>query len=141
MSMNRKQFLMLTAALATGCQTAENGGAAGGTASAAGGTGGHPRVVDAGPAEQYAADGVYENHRSQGFFLVRRGGSLTALSSVCTHRTCKLNAEADRTFYCPCHGSTFDPGGHVTEGPAVRDLPVYATVHAANGHVMVTLPG
>ena len=98
-------------------------------------------MVDAGPAENYAADGVYENFRSQGFFLVRKGGRLFALSAICTHRRCKLKAEPDHTFYCPCHGSTFDPAGHVTEGPAKRDLPVFATLRTENGRLMVTLPG
>jgi Rieske Fe-S protein len=130
--MTRQQFLLLTTSLATGCQTAQPDHAASGGAAG--------RVVDAGPAEQYAADGVYENFRSQGFFLVRKGGKLFAVSSWCTHRKCKLEAEPDRTFYCPCHGSTFDPSGHVTEGPAVRDLPVYA-IRTEGGRLMVTVAG
>ena len=81
-----------------------------------------------------------ETFRKQGFFLVRKGGSLTALSAWCTHRRCKLDAEPDHTFYCPCHGSTFDTVGHVTEGPARRDLPVFA-VRTEGGRVLVTLPG
>ena len=131
--MNRQQFLFLTAgAVATGCQAAQHVSTA---------SGGRTRVVDAGPAENYAADGVYENFRSQGFFLVRKGGQLFALSAICTHRRCKLKAEPDHTVYCPCHGSTFDPAGHVTEGPAKRDLPVFATLRTENGRLMVTLPG
>ena len=131
MSMNRKQFLLMTAAMATGCQTGEP------TSAPAGGQ--HPpREVDAGPADKYAAEGVYDTFRNQGFFLVRRGGRLFALSSICTHRTCKLEAEPDHTFYCPCHGSTFDPAGHVTQGPARRDLPVYST-RTENGRLLVTL--
>ena len=129
--MNRKEFLLLTAAMATGCQTGEQT-----TRSPSGG--GHPKVVDAGPADKYAAEGVYDTFRTQGFFLVRRGGRLFALSAICTHRTCKLEAEADHTFYCPCHGSTFDPSGHVTEGPAVRDLPVYST-RIEGGRLLVSL--
>ncbi len=132
--MNRQQFLLLTTgALATGCQSG------GPTAGASGGAG-PGRVVDAGPAEQYAADGVYEGFRSQGFFLVRNGSRLFAVSSWCTHRKCKLKAEPDHSFYCPCHGSTFDPAGHVTEGPAKRDLPVFA-LRTENGRLLVTLPG
>ena len=45
------------------------------------------------------------------------------MAAFCTHRNCKLDAEADKTFYCPCHGSTFDHDGKVTEGPAWRNLP------------------
>ncbi len=98
-------------------------------------------MVDAGLASAYAKDGVYSEFRSVGFFVIRRGSQLTALSSYCTHRHCKLDAEQDRTFYCPCHGSTFDPAGKVTEGPATRDLPVLATSTDARGHLMVTVVG
>src|SRR5271156_5728727 len=105
--MNRRQFLILTAvAVATGCQSLGDGG---NSAVARG-----ERVVNAGPASNYAADGLYDRFRYQGFFLIRKGDQLIALSSVCTHRTCTLDAESNRSFFCPCHGSTFDPGGKVT---------------------------
>lgn len=130
---DRRGFLLLaaTAAVAAGCEAVNTTGGSGG--------GGTPRVIDAGPASEYAKDGVYSQHRGQGFFLIRRGAQLTAVSSYCTHRHCKLEAETDRTFYCPCHGSTFDPSGKVTEGPAKRDLPLFATSTDARGHVMVTV--
>ena len=98
-------------------------------------------MVDAGPASAYAGEGVYEQHKEQGFFLVRRGSQLTAVSSYCTHRHCKLEAEKDRTFYCPCHGSTFDPVGKVTAGPAVRNLPVFAVATDGRGHAIVSVVG
>ena len=94
-------------------------------------------VVDAGPATAYAKDGVYSQYLESGFFLVQRGGHLTAISSTCTHRHCKLEAEQDRTFYCPGHGSTFDPVGKVTKGPATRDLPMFPTSVDPRGHVLV----
>src|SRR4051812_12063518 len=117
--MNRKNFLCLTCMAAAGCQSVEDHKSASASVRRAG-------SVDAGPAGTYAADGVYEGFRGQGFFLVRQGGRLFALSSICTHRICKLDVEKDHSFHCPCHGSNFDPNGKVTEGPAVRDLPVYA---------------
>jgi len=73
------------------------------------------KTINAGPAAKYAADGVYSRHRDMGFFIVRKGEKLFAISSYCTHRKCKLAAESDRSFYCPCHGSTFDPDGHVDQ--------------------------
>jgi Rieske Fe-S protein len=97
------------------------------------------KTVDAGLASSYAADGVYEGFRFHGFFLVRRGGKLMAISSICTHRVCKLTAEPDRSFYCDCHGSTFDPNGKVTQGPAKRDLPVYPVHTDERGHVIVVV--
>jgi Rieske Fe-S protein len=95
------------------------------------------RVIDAGPAGAYAKEGVYSQFRALGFFVVRRGGQLTALSAICTHRHCKLDAEPDRTFYCPCHDSTFDAAGKVTKGPAKRDLPVFSTSTDSRGHLLV----
>jgi Rieske Fe-S protein len=131
MDINRRQFLVLTAAaMAAGCRTADDGGA----------NTSHPeRVVDAGPASNYAADGVYANFRDLGFFVIRNGERLFALSAICTHKKCKLDAEPDRSFHCKCHGSTFDPGGKVTLGPAKRDLPILPVSVNENGQLLVTV--
>ena len=86
-------------------------------------------------------DGVVTSFRDQGFFLIRRAGQTVALSSICTHRQCKVSPEPDRSFYCDCHGSTFDPAGKVTHGPATRDLPLLETHVDARGHLLVTVPG
>jgi Rieske Fe-S protein len=98
------------------------------------------RVVDAGPASDYSSDGVYARFRDQGFFVIRKGKELLALSSLCTHRKCKLSSEPDRSFYCKCHGSAFDPNGKVTEGPARRDLPILTTATNEKGHLLVRVP-
>ena len=127
MKLNRRQFLLLTAGLAAGCKTGNDDGHAAGA----------ERIVNAGAASQFAADGVYGNYRDQGFFVIRQGGKLFALSAICTHRQCKLNAEPDRSFYCKCHGSTFDPNGHVTAGPARRDLPRLPAFPNAQGELLV----
>ena len=102
---------------------------------------GGQHAVNAGPAGSYAAEGVYTAFRDQGFFIIRQGEKLFALSAICTHKKCKLNAEPDRSFYCPCHGSTFDPGGRVTEGPAERDLPVLDTATNETGQLVVSVSG
>jgi len=128
--MNRRDFLLLAAGLTGGCTSVNQTG---------GGAGGQPRVVDAGPANLYQHDGVYTSFMSSGFFVVRSEGRLFALSSYCTHRQCKLESEPDRTFYCQCHGSTFDAKGKVTEGPAVKDLPILATATNSAGHLLVTV--
>jgi Rieske Fe-S protein len=95
--------------------------------------------IDAGPLSNYAADGLYDKFRDFGFFVIRKGEKLTALSSYCTHEKCKLKAERDHSFYCRCHGSTFDPGGKVTEGPATRNLPALPTTND-RGHLIVKVP-
>ncbi len=132
MIINRRQFLILSAGFAAGCQAVNDGG---GAAAAK-----PERVISAGPAADYAADGVYSRFRDQGFFVIRRDGSLFALSAICTHRKCKLNAEPDQSFYCKCHGSTFTPDGHVTQGPARRDLPVFPIVTNEHGELLVKIP-
>ncbi len=129
MNVNRRDFLFWTACVASGCpallraaETAE------------------PRVVSAGPVGDYAADGVYSRFRDQGFFIIRNGDKLFALSAICTHRRFKLEAEPDHTFHCKRHGSTFNPTGKVTEGPARRDLPVLATFTDAKGNLNIQVP-
>jgi Rieske Fe-S protein len=130
MIISRRQFLLLAAGLVAGCQAVNNGGPSAAR---------RIRVVNAGPADEYAADGVYARFRSQGFFVIRRGGRLFVLSSICTHRKCTVLAEPDHSFYCPCHGSEFDAAGHVTEGPAQRDLPVLPSVINEQGQLIVTV--
>jgi glycine/D-amino acid oxidase-like deaminating enzyme/nitrite reductase/ring-hydroxylating ferredoxin subunit len=66
--------------------------------------------------------------------VVQRGGQKVALyvdeeggrhacSAVCPHLAgvVRWNA-AERSWDCPCHGSRFDPYGHVITGPASRGL-------------------
>ena len=130
--MNRKQFLFLVASLAAILPCVR--------LSASSGAADRERLVDAGPVDQFAADGLYDGFRDQGFFVVRQGGKLFALSAICTHRRCKLSAERDHSFYCKCHGSTFDPDGKVTEGPAKRDLPVLHSFTDENGRLLVVVP-
>ncbi len=131
MEINRRQFLALTGgtvALAAweGVAQADDAGAT--------------RVIDAGPASDFAVEGVHDKFRNLGFFVVREGGRLFALSSVCTHRKTFLTVERDCSFYCHRHGSTFTPDGQVTKGPAKRDLPVLATTINRAGHLLVTVP-
>ena len=131
-NLNRRQFLILTATAAAGCTAAEPPALSPGA--------GQPRIVDAGPAAAFARDGVYDPFRDQGFFVIRNGSQLFALSAYCTHRRCKLAAEPDHTFFCKCHGSTFDPAGHVTVGPAKRNLPVYQVSVDEQGRLLVQIP-
>ncbi len=50
-------------------------------------------------------------------------GELSCLSATCTHLGCIVEwNQAERSWDCPCHGSRFDLGGKVIQGPAVRDL-------------------
>jgi Rieske Fe-S protein len=130
-SVNRRHFVALTVIALAGCN---GGGDHSAAPEAPVGPGG---AVDAGPATDFANDGVYGQFRKQGFFVVQRGGKLSVLSSFCTHRHCKLKAEPDQSFLCPCHGSVFDPAGKVMHGPAVRDLPTLPSSIDSAGHLIV----
>ena len=122
--MDRREFLLLAAAAVAAPKAGVGVLAA-------------DRLIDAGPLSAYASEGVYDRFRDQGFFVIRSGAKLIALSAYCTHRKCKLRAESDHSFYCNCHGSTFDPNGKVTEGPAKRDLAALPTTASPKGHLLV----
>ena len=97
--------------------------------------------MNVGPMARYAADGVYDRFAAEGFFIISREGKVTALSAICTHRRCKLQAEPNHSFYCKCHGSTFDPNGNATRGPAKRPLPELSTTVNEKGELVVMVPG
>jgi Rieske Fe-S protein len=51
------------------------------------------------------------------------GGTVHAVSPVCTHMGCTVTWNtAETTWDCPGHGSRFTCDGHMIKGPAVRDL-------------------
>ena len=131
MLLNRRQFLLLSAGLVAGCSS---------TPPVTNSSAHKTRMINAGPAGNYAADGVYDHFWALGFFIIRRGNKLFALSSICTHRHCRLDAEPNHSFSCPCHGSTFNPDGQVTGGPAKRDLPTLTTFINEKGELLVQLP-
>lgn len=164
MALSRRQFVILgtssVAAAAAGCDDSQ-GHQHGGTAATAptrsattAATTANPgelaspapdaapsvSAFDAGPASEYANDGVYDAFRADGFFIVRRGPQLAALSSVCTHKGCKVRAQPDRSYVCKCHGSRFDPDGKVINPPARRDLPRLDVSVNDAGRVLVRLP-
>jgi len=53
-----------------------------------------------------------------------------ALSRACTHQGTPVELSGSG-FVCPNHGSEFDSDGHVTLGPADRNLPTLATSYDA----------
>lgn len=48
-------------------------------------------------------------------------GSFTTLVLMCTHAGQPLT-KTGKNYYCALHGSQFDHEGHVTKGPAEKDL-------------------
>ena len=94
--------------------------------------------VDVGTAADYPRDGaVYDAYaKSHGFFLVRDGGTLYALSSTCTHKKALLKAKG-KALACPKHGARFKLTGDVAKGPARRPLPRFGITKDDAGRITV----
>jgi Rieske Fe-S protein len=74
------------------------------------------------------------------YVLVMDDGNVTALSPICTHLGCTVEIQGPR-LVCPCHGSTYDRGGAVLVGPAVRGLRQYRVDQSADGWLTIHLQG
>jgi Rieske Fe-S protein len=72
---------------------------------------------------------------------IRRGDTVYAMSSRCTHFYCEVAVEGDGNYLCPCHGSIFKPDGSVVKGPAKKPLPWFQTRITPQGDVQVNLGG
>ena len=50
-------------------------------------------------------------------------GNINLVYTTCTHMGCEVEWNSgDRSWDCTCHGSRFDVGGDVIEGPAKKAL-------------------
>lgn len=77
-------------------------------------------LPDEPPAE---GTGVVGNHRMRPTAVSTVGGLSCRLSAVCTHLGGVVSWNpVERSWDCPLHGSRFDAGGAVLEGPATSDL-------------------
>lgn len=57
------------------------------------------------------------------YVLQLQPGVFTGLDAICPHQGCTVTfVSKSAGFECPCHLSTFDPSGAVTQGPAVTGL-------------------
>lgn len=64
-------------------------------------------------------------------------GRVVALDMVCTHWSCDVDwSEMGQELECPCHGSRFDTGGKVLEGPADEPLRVFPVTEDEDGVVI-----
>jgi cytochrome b6-f complex iron-sulfur subunit len=130
--MNRREFVIGALGVA-GC---------GGLTSCAGQMAGRAPTgpVDVGTPADYSKDGVTARWAaSHGFFVVREGKKLFAVSSTCTHKKCAVEPEAGKAteFACECHGSRFSEAGVVLKGPARTSLPHFGVELDATGHIIV----
>jgi len=99
---------------------------------------GEVRLIDVGPIADYQVEGIYTAFQQQGFFLVRQGNKIFALTAFCTHRRSRLRATPDG-FSCAAHGSQFGLDGKVRRTPARIDLPRHPVSLTSDQRVMVDL--
>lgn len=145
MEMNRRNFVIAAGLTACGCALAGCAAQDGKGSTSAAASGEHDPekaeakqagTIEVGAAADYPHDGIYDQHADSGVLIVRQGNKLAALSAICTHRACDLDA-VDGSIRCPCHGSRFDMDGKVVKGPATKPLPHYALSSGANGKLTV----
>ena len=139
MALNRRQLMILAAAAVAGCKRGGDTAQSSSSTRPAAATAPSGTGFDAGPLANYKEDDVYPGFREDGFFVVRRNKQLFALSSVCTHKGCKVRVADDLSFFCKCHKSEFDKDGRVTKGPAKRDLPRMPVATDEQGHLHVAV--
>jgi cytochrome b6-f complex iron-sulfur subunit len=70
--------------------------------------------------------------------LAEQDGRFGVLSPVCTHRQCIVDVAGPR-LVCPCHGSEYDRGGQVTNGPAEEPLTRYPAEVNSAGELVIRL--
>ena len=83
-------------------------------------------IITAGHVDLFKPGSVTAFPRGR-FYLARlENGGFLALSRECTHLGCTVPwVEEENRFVCPCHASTFDIRGVVTNPPAPRPLDIY----------------
>ena len=72
--------------------------------------------------------------------IYRSNQGFQAYSLICTHLGCSLE-ENGEGFFCPCHGSQYDPVGIVLKGPAREDLEVLDVEVTKDGELLVHTGG
>lgn len=76
------------------------------------------------PLDLKQVDGWREVDSSQTVYVTKSTqGELQVLSSICPHMGCTIAwREGQHDFYCPCHGSVFEPDGTHVSGPSPRGM-------------------
>lgn len=63
------------------------------------------------------------------------GGTVVALSTVCTHSGCEVRV-MPHSFQCPCHGSEYAEDGEVIEGPAAQSLQQFELIETEQAYLI-----
>ena len=83
-------------------------------------------LVTAGAVDTFPPGSVTEFPTGR-FFLIRvEDGGFLAVHSRCPHLGCNVNWSAEQNhFHCPCHASSFDFYGDLTNPPVPRPLDIF----------------
>jgi nitrite reductase/ring-hydroxylating ferredoxin subunit len=92
-------------------------------------------TVDAGPASALQV-GHAKFFSCARLFVLRDNSGIYAMTAICTHMHCVITF-AGQSFACPCHNSTYDFNGNVTNPPAPLPLQHFACALDGNDHVIV----
>lgn len=92
--------------------------------------------VKLGPVEKFLGTAVTAVPEYRLWIYSEQDG-LYAVSAVCTHLGCIVARQEEQGFYCPCHGSRFDPQGNVVAGPAPRPLLYLELTLSPDGQLVV----
>ncbi len=95
--------------------------------------------VPAGKPSDYVV-GEPKLFKDEKLYVVKTEAGYQAMSAKCTHFGCVVDRQADGTYLCPCHKSTFDAAGLNTRGPAKKPLDWYQTKEEG-GAVFVNVKG
>jgi Rieske Fe-S protein len=146
MTLTRRQLMVIAAAIAAGCNRSDDHrraehkqGSGAPSSKPTDPTTRENEAFDAGAIANFPPESVSDAFRSDGLFVIHRDKKLFALASTCTHKGCKVRLAPDQSFYCKCHGSTFDREGKVTKGPATRDLHRLSVAPDERNHVLVRM--
>lgn len=96
-------------------------------------------MVDAGPASALMV-GQAKLITCAKIFVLRDALGIYAMTAICTHMMCTVAFMAARhDFECPCHMSSYDFNGAVTNPPAMLPLQHYACALDGSDNVIVNL--
>jgi nitrite reductase/ring-hydroxylating ferredoxin subunit len=91
--------------------------------------------VDAGPQSALLV-GHARYFACAHLFVLRDALGIYAMTAVCTHMHC-IVALMGQSFACPCHNSTYDFNGDVTNPPAPLPLQHFACALDPSDHIIV----
>jgi len=94
-----------------------------------------PGKLDAGPASALQV-GHARYFACAHLFVLRDMIGIYAMTGVCTHMHC-IVALSGQSFACPCHNSTYDFNGDVTNPPAPLPLQHFACALDGSDHVII----